>query len=79
MHRRVYVCMCACVYVCMRACVCMYVCLHATQVSNMIKGSMLEGHVAWGNDEADPKVGWSSIYAWRADARYAAMVPKVCG
>jgi hypothetical protein len=27
--------------------------------------------------KADPKVHWSSSYAWRADARYAAMVPKV--
>ena len=36
----------------------------------------MEG-VAWGNDEADPKVHWSSSYAWRADSRYAAMVPKV--
>ena len=43
----------------------------------MIKGSPLAGKVSWGNDEADPKVGWSHTYPWRADARYAAMVPKV--
>lgn len=36
----------------------------------------MEG-VPWGNDEADPKVHWSSSFAWRADSRYAAMVPKV--
>jgi hypothetical protein len=32
--------------------------------------------VKWGNDEGDPKVGWSHLYDWRADERYAAMVPK---
>ena len=42
----------------------------------VVQGTPLEG-VAWGNDEADPKVHWSSSYDWRADARYAAMVPKI--
>ena len=30
----------------------------------------------WGNDEADPLVGWEKIEPWRADARYPAMVVK---
>ena len=34
------------------------------------------GRVPWGNDEADPKVHWSSNYDWRGDARYPAMVVK---
>lgn len=42
----------------------------------MTKGTDFAG-TAWGNDEGDPKVHWSSPYAWRADARYAAMVPKI--
>eukprot|EP01079_Euglenida_sp_SAG-EU17-18_P002750 gene2750-551_t len=33
--------------------------------------------VAWGNDEADPLGGWDKNLTWRADAHYAAMVPKV--
>ena len=49
----------------------------AETVAQMIAGTDLAGKVAWGNDEADPKVHWSSPYDWRADARYAAMVPKV--
>ena len=49
----------------------------ASTVAAMIEGTVLEGKVAWGNDEADPKVHWSSDYGWQADARYAAMVPKV--
>eukprot|EP00039_Didymoeca_costata_P025498 m.13604 g.13604 ORF g.13604 m.13604 type:complete len:747 (-) comp4884_c0_seq1:96-2336(-) len=40
------------------------------------KGTVMND-VAWGNDEGDPKVGWSHDYPWRADSRYAAMVPKV--
>ncbi|XP_039265485.2 alpha-L-iduronidase-like [Styela clava] len=29
------------------------------------------------NDEADPMVGWSRPYSWRADATYAAIVAKI--
>jgi L-iduronidase len=47
----------------------------ALWVQENTKGTVLEG-VRWGNDEADPKVGWSHLYDWRGDARYAAMVPK---
>eukprot|EP00051_Salpingoeca_urceolata_P016796 m.225227 g.225227 ORF g.225227 m.225227 type:complete len:667 (+) comp18783_c1_seq10:2107-4107(+) len=47
----------------------------ALKVQAMVKGTALE-HSKWGNDEADPLVGWNRIEEWRADARYAAMVPK---
>lgn len=48
----------------------------AQAVIKKIAGTPLET-ARWGNDEADPKVHWSSLYLWQADARYAAMVPKV--
>jgi len=48
----------------------------ALKVQSRVNGTVLQ-HTPWGNDEADPKVGWSTSYDWRADARYAAMVPKV--
>lgn len=48
------------------------VALHVKQVT---EGSHLAG-AAWGNDECDPKVGWSKEYPWRGDSRYAAMVPR---
>jgi hypothetical protein len=46
----------------------------AAKVAQMLEGTALATKVAWGNDEADPKVHWSSWYDWQADARYAAMV-----
>ena len=45
-------------------------------VAARTKGSPLAS-VAWGNDEAGPKVHWSSNCPWRGDSRHAAMVPKV--
>ena len=48
----------------------------AQTVTAMVAGTPLAA-AAWGNDEADPLVGWSHLYEWRADARYAALVPRV--
>ena len=49
---------------------------YALEAKKMMTGTPLES-TPWGNDEADPKVGWSHLYDWRGDARYAGMVPKV--
>eukprot|EP00043_Microstomoeca_roanoka_P012644 m.122801 g.122801 ORF g.122801 m.122801 type:complete len:532 (-) comp15552_c0_seq3:51-1646(-) len=47
----------------------------AQQVYSMTRNTTYS-NVRWGNDEADPLVGWSSVEEWRGDARYPAMVVK---
>eukprot|EP00936_MAST-01D_sp_MAST-1D-sp1_P001442 g1442.t1 len=49
----------------------------ALETFSRTAGTALDNErVPWGNDEADPKVGWSHTYDWRGDARYPAMVTK---
>jgi L-iduronidase len=48
----------------------------AMDVQQLTVGTSL-AHTPWGNDEADPIVSWSKNYPFRADSRYAAIVPKV--
>jgi hypothetical protein len=40
----------------------------ALLTKGLVRGTSLES-AAWGNDEADPKVHWSSYYTWQADSR----------
>lgn len=47
----------------------------AMRVRNITEGTAY-ATVPWGNDEADPLVGWDRIMDWRGDARYPAMIAK---